>query len=191
MIDSPFFERGDEMSISDTVKKVMPYLKTASGYVLHRLSSQAVEMDDGTTLEQKVTSLNSLISNKVAMSDVVNNCLTTEEGFVLDARQGKILDDKITELNGNLPKFSLSATVSTSYTPDVDGFLTINYIPDDASTIILISTTDVDASLTVGTGLSQNGTRVAYVIPVVAGRSYKTDRSIARGRLTCRFMPLH
>lgn len=91
------------MSISDTVKKVMPYLKTASGYVLHRLSSQAVEMDDGTTLEQKVTSLNSLISNKVDMSDVVNNCLTTEEGFVLDARQGKVLDDKITELNGNLP----------------------------------------------------------------------------------------
>ena len=90
------------MSISDTVKKVMPYLKTASGYVLHRLSSQAVEMDDGTTLEQKVTSLNSLISQKIDSSDVVNNCLTTESGFVLDARQGKALDDKITELNGNL-----------------------------------------------------------------------------------------
>lgn len=90
------------MSISDTVKKVMPYLKTASGYVLHRLSSQAVEMDDGTTLEQKVTSLNSLISNKVDTSNVVNNCLTTEAGFVLDARQGKVLDDKITELNGNI-----------------------------------------------------------------------------------------
>lgn len=90
------------MSISSTVKKVMPYLKTASGYVLHRLSSQAVEMDDGTTLEQKVTSLNSLISNKVDTSDVVNNCLTTESGFVLDGRQGKELNDKITELNGKL-----------------------------------------------------------------------------------------
>ena len=97
------------MSISSTVKKVMPYLKTASGYVLHRLSSQVVEMDDGTTLEQKVTSLNSLISNKVDMSDVVNNCLTTEEGFVLDARQGKIIDDKITELNGNkISKYNVS-----------------------------------------------------------------------------------
>ena len=53
------------MSISSTVKTIMPYLKTASGYVLHRLSSQAVEMNDGTTLEQKVTSLNSLISKKV------------------------------------------------------------------------------------------------------------------------------
>ena len=89
------------MSISSTVKTVMPYLKTASGYVLHRLSSQGVEMNDGTTLEQKVTSLNNLISQKVDSSDVVNNCLTTESGFVLDARQGKELDDKITELNGN------------------------------------------------------------------------------------------
>lgn len=178
------------MSISSTVKTIMPYLKTASGYVLHRLSSQAVEMNDGTTLEQKVTSLNSLISKKVDTSKIVNNCLTTESGFVLDGRQGKVLNDKITELNGNLPKFSLSETVSTSYTPKVDGFLTINYMPADNKTIILISTTDVEASLTVGTGLSQSGTRVAYTIPVVAGRSYKTDRSIAKGTLTCRFMPL-
>lgn len=90
------------MSILDTIKKVMPYLKTDSGYVLCRLSSQAVEMDDGLTLEQKVTSLNSLIESKVDTSSVVNNALTTEEGFVLDARQGKVMDDKITELNGKL-----------------------------------------------------------------------------------------
>ena len=58
-------------------------------------------MNDGTTLEQKVTSLNSLISKKVDTSKIVNNCLTTESGFVLDGRQGKVLNDKITELNGN------------------------------------------------------------------------------------------
>ena len=90
------------MSISNTVKKIMPYLRGASEYILLRLSSQAVEMDDGTTLEQKVTSLNSLIESKVDTSSVVNNALTTEEGFVLDARQAKELDDKITELNSNL-----------------------------------------------------------------------------------------
>lgn len=107
------------MSISSTVKKVMPYLKTASGYVLHRLSSQAVEMDDGTTLEQKVTSLNNLISQKIDTSDVVNNVLTTEEGFVLDARQGKVMDDKITELNGKLKlshTFSISEEIDTGET---------------------------------------------------------------------------
>lgn len=104
MIDSPFFERGDEMSISSTVKKIMPYIKTTSGYVLHRLSSQAVEMDDGTTLEEKVTALNNLISQKVDTSTVVNNLLTTEAGFVLDARQGKTLNDSISDLSSKIPE---------------------------------------------------------------------------------------
>ena len=95
------------MSISSTVKKIMPYIKTASGYVLHRLSSQAVEMDDGTTLEEKVTALNNLISQKVDTSTVVNNLLTTEAGFVLDARQGKTLNDSISELSSKLSEEEL------------------------------------------------------------------------------------
>lgn len=49
------------MAILSTIKKVMPYLKTATGYVLCRLSSQAVEMDDGTTLQESYDSLNSKI----------------------------------------------------------------------------------------------------------------------------------
>ena len=90
------------MSISSTVKKFMPYLKTAKDYVLYRLSSQAVEMDDGTTLEQKVTSLNSLISKKLNSANVVNNLTTTNSGYALDARQGKALNDSITSLNSAL-----------------------------------------------------------------------------------------
>lgn len=90
------------MSISNTVKKIMPYIKTTSGYVLHRLSSQAVEMDDGTTLEEKVIALNNLISQKVDTSTVVNNLLTTEAGFVLDARQGKALNDSISDLSSKI-----------------------------------------------------------------------------------------
>lgn len=34
-----------------------------------------------------------------AFCDVANNLVTTEEGYLLDARQGKILDDKISEQN--------------------------------------------------------------------------------------------
>lgn len=120
------------------------------------------------------------------------NIIETMDDIMANQASGKIAGAKaVAELNGNLPKFSLSEAVSTTYTPEVDGFLTINYMPADATSIILISTTDVKASLTIGTGLSQSGTRVAYTIPVVAGRSYRTDRSIAKGTLTCRFMPLH
>ena len=178
MIDSPFFERGDEMSISDTVKKVMPYLKTASGYVLHRLSSQAVEMDDGTTLEQKVTSLNSLISNKVDMSDVVNNCLTTEEGFVLDARQGKAIDDKITELNGKLEDthtFSMSDEIDTGETW-VDGkriyrrtYITTETVSPSSTVTIPMSLVGIADTLWIDTQnsyiRSANGDR-SYPLPL-------------------------
>lgn len=37
-----------------------------------------------------------------AFCDVANNLVTTEEGYLLDARQGKILDDKISEQNTNM-----------------------------------------------------------------------------------------
>ncbi|MCM1213323.1 MAG: hypothetical protein NC331_11280, partial [Lachnospiraceae bacterium] len=39
------------------------------------------------------------VAGKLSTSKVVNNLLTTESGYVLDARQGKILQDQISELN--------------------------------------------------------------------------------------------
>lgn len=50
------------MAILSTVKKILPYIKTATGYVLCRLSSQGVEMDDGTTLQDSYESLNNTIT---------------------------------------------------------------------------------------------------------------------------------
>lgn len=56
------------MAILDTVKKIIPYIKTATGYVLCRLSSQAVEMDDGTVLQDKIESMDTAINGKAASS---------------------------------------------------------------------------------------------------------------------------
>lgn len=44
------------------------------------------------------------IDNKVDQNYVVNNLTTTEQGFVLDGRQGKALQDQITNLNGSMLK---------------------------------------------------------------------------------------
>lgn len=41
------------------------------------------------------------VVKKLNTANVINNLLATAAGYALDARQGKILDDKITELNGN------------------------------------------------------------------------------------------
>lgn len=56
------------MAILDTVKKVIPYIKEATGYVLCNISSQAVEMDDGTLLQDKIESMDSEIDGKANTS---------------------------------------------------------------------------------------------------------------------------
>ena len=47
------------MAILDTIKRVVPYIKSSAGYILCRLSSNAVEMDDGNTLQEAYDTLNS------------------------------------------------------------------------------------------------------------------------------------
>lgn len=56
-----------------------------------------------------------LNDNKFAKANVINNLLTTEAGFAIDARQGKVLDDKITELNGKLQNIDYEIIESTRY----------------------------------------------------------------------------
>lgn len=41
-----------------------------------------------------------LDGKKLNIANVINNLLTTEAGYALDARQGKMIEDQITELNG-------------------------------------------------------------------------------------------
>lgn len=43
-----------------------------------------------------------VMNDLVAKTQIVNNLLATVTGNVLDATQGKVLDDKITQLNGDL-----------------------------------------------------------------------------------------
>ena len=45
-----------------------------------------------------------------AFRDPANNLTTTESGYALDARQGKALNDKITQINS-----ALTATINTTY----------------------------------------------------------------------------
>ncbi len=53
------------MAILGTIKKFIPYVKTTAGYVAYRLSSQAVQMDNGKTLETTISDLNNKLVYKV------------------------------------------------------------------------------------------------------------------------------
>lgn len=55
-----------------------------------------------------------------AFCDVANNLVTTEEGYLLDARQGKILDEKISEQNTKINSLymeRITVTLSSEFHP--------------------------------------------------------------------------
>ena len=69
----------------------------------------------GWTYASTLLSVNDTLNNKVDKSSIANNLVTTEEGYALDARQGKALDDKITTINNSLEKFTFVNVSSYVY----------------------------------------------------------------------------
>ena len=64
------------------------------------------------TLQDKIA----LVDNKIDKANVANNLTTTEANFVLDARQGKALQDQLTTLNGSLNTvfYSIKETIDAN-----------------------------------------------------------------------------
>ena len=60
------------------------------------------------TLQDKIA----LVDNKIDKTNVANNLTTTEADFVLDARQGKALQDQLTTLNGSLNNVATKNDIS-------------------------------------------------------------------------------
>lgn len=105
------------MSILSTVKKGYLYMKTSTGYLklLPRTLASLVSLDNGHSVETEIDLIKSTASNlsKIvnghttklnglktgSTSTVANNLTTTTDGYVLDARMGKSLQDSITTLN--------------------------------------------------------------------------------------------
>lgn len=65
-----------------------------------RVAGQNIEATDGV----KATFASNAVTFSLDKSIVANNLTTTAEGSVLDARQGKVLNDKIDELNADIDK---------------------------------------------------------------------------------------
>lgn len=77
------------------------------------------------TLQDKIGT----IGNKVDKNYVVNNLTTTKQGFVLDGRQGKALQDQITSLNGSLNnRLAVPTLVTTDTTTlsDIKNYINAN-----------------------------------------------------------------
>lgn len=102
------------------------------------------------------------------------------------------LNKSLLDMSDGMPIFTGYKNVSTSYAPEEDGFFMVDYKATDSSTNIVITTYDTTvANMVVGSGISTSGSRVNYTIPCIKGHAYRTDRSLERGTIVCRFMPLH
>lgn len=68
-----------------------------------------------TTAEGKITALQAKSYN------LANNLVTTAEGSCLDARQGKVLDDKLSTINSNLDDHTTFPSSQGGFYPDYQG----------------------------------------------------------------------
>ena len=69
------------------------------------IDGTTLTMDQVNNVIKLADTLKDKINGAFPAANLINNLTTTEAGFGLDARQGKALDDKITEINGSLNKY--------------------------------------------------------------------------------------
>lgn len=74
------------------------------------------------TLQNKIA----LVDNKIDKANVANNLTTTEADFVLDARQGKALQDQLTTLNGSLKGVLHERSIALPQTTVLDYIVYVN-----------------------------------------------------------------
>lgn len=77
------------------------------------IDGTTLTMDQVNNVIKLADTLKEKINGAFPATNLINNLTTTEAGFGLDARQGKALDDKITEING-----SLNTTIKRANTLD-------------------------------------------------------------------------
>jgi hypothetical protein len=77
------------------------------------------------------------LDKKLDESKSANNCTTTEQGYFLDARQGKVLQDEVDEINGNLKtainNLFLLEAVSVNYSTSLMNGTSTYYIADNVT----------------------------------------------------------
>lgn len=71
--------------------------------------------DKVTEINNKITELNGLLGGKLNVSKIANNLVTTEEGYALDARMGKVLADEINKVDCKAIRTDLGSISFSKY----------------------------------------------------------------------------
>lgn len=75
-----------------------------------------------------VSAINEIEGDKLDKENIANNLTTTQEGYALDARQGRALDDKVTQLNS-----ALAFKYIGNFTPTIFGETSGNMLFDKSA----------------------------------------------------------
>lgn len=169
--------------------------------LLPRTLASLVSLDNGNSVETEISNIKSAASNlsstvsehtttlnshgssisaiktktdalkNAANKTVANNLTTTVDGYVLDARMGKSLQDSITTLSStlseviNISEFPFKATKN--------GVCVCKVLPSKTTSYSYIS----DGTLIVGTGSCVNGAQYSFSFIVEKGKTYKVSDS--------------
>ena len=90
------------------------------------LSYDDTETYSSGTVGAEIGGLKNILDSKVDTSAIVNNVTTESEGYVLDARQGKAVNDRITTIAGGLAAHKSGNTASTALSIGTYIYLTGN-----------------------------------------------------------------
>lgn len=92
-----------------TVKPADGLTVAEDGTLKVSIDGTTLTMDQVNNVIKLADTLKDKINGAFPAANLINNLTTTEAGFGLDARQGKALDDKITEINGSkkIPSFGI------------------------------------------------------------------------------------
>lgn len=93
------------------------------------IDGTTLTMDQVNNVIKLADTLKDKINGAFPATNLINNLTTTEAGFGLDARQGKALDDKITEINGSLNnRLAVPTLVTTDTTTlsDIKNYINAN-----------------------------------------------------------------
>lgn len=83
-----------------------------SGTLSINLDGTTITLDEAKNVIKLADTLKDKINGAFPAANLINNLTTTEAGFGLDARQGKALNDKITEINGSLKNVATKNDIS-------------------------------------------------------------------------------
>ena len=141
------------------------------------------------------------VSPVLRESSLQNNLVTTLPNYPLDARQGKVLDDKITAVNQNLTDLNFGTeesittlfTASGTYTAPAMGYV-YGYIRKSANStagLIRITSDKMANSYKYNQNLFTANEYVAVMLPVVRGEILTTSSIIeVAGSSSLTFCPL-